>query len=60
MHTYGHINISEMPKYTSAATNMKLFSIKTIINHNINDEKRINIAAYVFESLFGPLRLQHT
>ena len=48
MHTYGHINISEMPKYISAATNMRVHSIKTIINHNINDEKRINIAAYVF------------
>ena len=52
MHTYGQMNISEMPKYPSVATN-----IKTIINHNINGEKRIDIAANIFESLFGPLRL---
>ena len=62
MHTYGHINISEMPKYRSAATNMRvrniaLHSIKATINHNINGKKRINIAAYIFESLFGPLRV---
>ena len=55
-----HINIGEMPKYTSSATNMRVHSIKTVIKYNINDEKRINIAAYVFEISFGPLRLQHT
>ena len=64
MYAFWHINISEMPKYSSAATITRVWHIvlhyiacKTIIKHNINGQKRINITVYIFESLFGPLRV---
>ena len=62
MHTYGHINISEVPKYQSAAVNKRLWnnvlhSSKTIINHNINGEKRLYIAAYIFENFIWVIQV---
>ena len=48
MHTYGHKNISETPKYPSAATNMRVWnivqhSIKATLKHNIYGEKVLKL-----------------